>query len=183
VRSLFEFDFTTDDPDLTIFSRTNGLGVTDVDLNINQTTGTYEATYTDPTLGLVTIALSGEALSSGNGIVLRAPDDSTLSGLVLLYANSGDATVNLSLTQGIGDRMFNALEDVLEDETALLATELSSLSDTNSRLEDEISRIDDQVERYRESLLRQFSALETAIANAEVILQSLAANADARSSS
>jgi hypothetical protein len=31
--------------------------------------------------------------------------------------------------------------------------------------------------------LRQFSALETAIANAEVILQSLAANADARSSS
>ncbi len=181
VRSLFEFDFTTDDPDLTVFSRTNGLGVTDVDLNINQTTGTYEATYTDPTLGLVTIALSGEALSSGSGIVLRAPDDSALSGLVLLYANSGDATVNLSLTQGIGDRMYNALDDVLDSETGLLVTELESLSDTNSRLEEEISRIDDQVERYRESLLRQFSALETAIANAEVILQSLAANADARS--
>ena len=183
VRSLFEFDFTTDDPDLTIFSRTNGLGVTDVVLNIDQTNETYEATYTDPTLGLITIALSGETLSSGSGIVLTAPDDSSLSGLVLLYANSGDSTVNLSLTQGIGDRMYNALDDVLDDETGLLVTELDSLSDTNSRLEDEILRIDEQVERYRDSLLSQFSALETAIANAEVILQSLAANADARAAS
>lgn len=179
VRSLFEFDFTTDDPDLTIFSRTNGLGVNDVSLNIDQTNGVYEATYTDPTLGLVTIALSGETLSSGNGIVLTAPDDSQLQGLVLLYANNGDATVNLSMTLGVGDRMYNTLDDMLGDETGLLATELTNLSDTNSRLEDEISRIDDQVERFRESLILKFSALETAIASANVILQSLSAQADA----
>lgn len=180
VRALFEFDFTTDDPDLTIFSRTNSLGVNSVELSINQTTGVYEATYTDPTRGLVTIVLTGTTLSSGTGVLLTAPDDSLLAGLTLIYANNSDATVNLSLTQGIGDRMYNALDDLLDEDSGLVTTELDTIADTDARLLEEITRIDEQVERYRESLIRQFSALETAIASSNVILQSLAAQNDAR---
>lgn len=180
VRSIFEFDFTTDDPDLTVFSRTNGLRVSEVDLTIDQTNGVYEATFTDPVAGLVTIALSAESTNSGNGVILTAPDDSALSGLTLIYANTDDATVNLNLTQGIADRIFNSLNDALNKQNGFLKTERDSLADTNQRLQEEISRIDDQIERYRERLIREFSALEEAIAQANIILQSIAAQNDAR---
>lgn len=180
VRGIFEFDFTTDDPDLTVFSRTNALDVSDVDLNIDQTNGIYQATYNDPSLGLTTIDLDAEALSSGSGVVLTGQQGTVLEGLSLIYASGDDATVNLNLTQGIGDRIFNTLDEVLKGEQGLLTVELETIADTNSRLQQEIDRIDSVVERYRETLLAQFSALEQAIASANIILQSLNAQANAR---
>jgi flagellar hook-associated protein 2 len=180
VRALFEFDFTTTDPNLTVFSRDNGLGVSNVTLNIDQTNGIFQATYTDPVQGLVTIALSASPLTGGNGVTLSAPANSRLSGLVLIYASGDDATVSLNLRQGVGDRMYNTLETALQKDNGLITTELDSLSRSSNRLREEIARIDDQVKRFREQLLRQFSALESAIAQSNLILQSLSAQADAR---
>lgn len=178
VRNIFEFDFTTDDPDLTVFSRTNALDTTSVSLNIDQTNGVYEATY-DNGSGPITIDLDAESLSGG-GIVLTGQSGTVLEGLTLIYANSSDATVNVDLTQGIGDRIYNALDGVLSDDNGLLTLEMSSIEDENDRLQTEIDRIDDIVEAYREQLLNQFSALESAISQANTLLQSLAAQADAR---
>lgn len=180
VRDLFEFDFTTDDPNLTVFRRTNALGTSNIQLNIDQTNGIYEATYTDPTTGLTTLTLDAEALSGGAGVVLRGREGTVLEGLELIYADTGDSIINLGLTQGIGDRIFNSLDEILSDDNGLLTVELDTIADNSSRLQEEIDRIDEIVTRYRETLLRQFSALEQAIANADIILQSLNAQANAR---
>lgn len=178
VRSVFEFDYTADNPNLTVFSRTNALGVSSVSLNIDRTFADYKATY-DLGAGLVTITLDHEDLSGG-GTVLKGPEGTPLQGLVLIYTDSANATVNLDLTQGIGDRVFNTLDDVLKADNGLLTNELTTLSDSDKRLQKEIDRIDEQVNRYRDVLLRQFSALESAIANANTLLQSLDAQANAR---
>ena len=179
VRKVFEFDYTTDDPDLAVFQRTNALNATAVEVNIDQTNGIYQATYDDGT-GLVTINLDGEALNGGGGVVLRGQDGTDLQGLVLIYADTDDNVVNLNLSQGIGDRVFNTIDEMLEEDTGLLPIELETIEDNNQRLQDEIDRIDEIVERYREQLLKQFSALEQAIATANTLLQSLAAQSDAR---
>lgn len=111
---------------------------------------------------------------------MTAPQDSALGGMQVLYTAAGDATVNVSMTQGVADRLFNALEQSLDDEDGIVAQEISSLDDRNTRLQDDIDRIDDMIETYRISLLEKFSALEAAIASVNNILQLLDAQAEAR---
>jgi flagellar hook-associated protein 2 len=171
---VFEFSYTADNPDFIVFSRTNALNATDISFNIDQTNGIYEATVNG-----TTYALTASPLTSG-GVSLTGPDGSPIAGLNVLYTNTDDVTVNVSVTQGIADRLFNTLNDALDEEDGIVAQEISSLDERNTRLEEDIARIDEMVESFRMSLLERFSALEAAIASVNSILQLLDAQADAR---
>lgn len=177
VRKIFEFDYVTDDPNFVIFSRSNNLAANDVTFNIDQTNGVYEAVVNGNT-----ITLTATPLTSG-GVSLAAPDDSALAGLNVLYTDTGDATVNVSMTQGIGDRIFNTLENAMDDENGIVAREINSFKERNDRLQADIDRLDNMIENYRISLLEKFSALEEALASVNSILQLLDAQADARANS
>ena len=179
VRRVFEFDFSSDDPDLAVFSRTNALSTSGVVLNIDQTNGIYQATYDDGS-GPITIDLDGSPLSGTSGVVLTGQAGTVLEGLSLIYASSNDATVNLNMSQGIGDRLFNSLDDVLKDDQGVVTVELQNINDANDRMQKEIDRIDARIVDYRDQLIRQFSALEQAIAQSNILLQSLAAQSNAR---
>ena len=179
VRRVFEFDFTSTDPNLTVFARDNNLDTSAITVNINYGSAIFEATYHDGT-GFVTVALEAEPLASGTGVVLRGQDGSVLQGLVMIYASAVDNFIDLDMTQGIGDRVFNTLEDVLDEDEGFLTVEMETIEDSSVRLQEEIDRIDGIVEKYREQLLRQFSALERAISQANTLLQSLTAQANAR---
>lgn len=181
VRKVFEFDYTSDDPDLQIFRRNNQLGVSAVSLNIDQTNGIYEATYLNSSNVSVTIALNGQALTSGAGVVLNGVEGTVLEGLTMIYGSPDDAVVNLGLTQGVGDRIFNTLDDLLNRDTGAVSVSLRSIQEKNERLQTDIQRIDNQLERYRDQLLEQYSALEAAINSANTILQTLEAQANAAS--
>lgn len=174
VRKVFEFDYTTDNPNLVVYSRTNSLDATDISFNIDQTNGIYEAT-----VGGTTYTLTSSALTSG-GVSLTGPDGSPIAGLVVLYTDTDDVTVNMSLTQGVADRLYNIMESVLDEEEGIVAQEIDSLNERNDRYEEDIARIDVMIENYRFALLDRFSALESAIASVNSILQLLDAQAEAR---
>jgi flagellar capping protein FliD len=180
VRRVFEFDYTSDNSDLQIFSRTNSLAVNNISLAIDLDAGgnTFIATY-DLGAGPQTTALTGTAITGG-GYILKGAAGSVLEGLELIYSGSTDATINLDITQGIGDRLWNALDGVLDDDNGMLTLEEAGIDDRNSRIESEITRIDEIVERYREQLLEKFSALERALASINTILQSLDAQSRAQ---
>lgn len=178
VRKIFEFDYTSDDQNLTIFQRSNTLNTNQISFNIDQTNGVYEATF-DNGSGPQTIALNASPLGGG-GVSLTAPDGSALDGLVVLYTDTGDATPTLNMTQGIGDRFYNLLESSLDEEEGLVATEIQSILDRNERLQEDITLIDEQIASYRDRLIEQFSALEAAVSSVNSILQLLDAQADAR---
>ena len=178
VRKIFEFDYTSDDQNLTIFQRSNTLNTNQISFNIDQTNGVYEATF-DNGSGPQTIALNASPLGGG-GVSLTAPEGSALDGLVVLYTDTGDATPTLNMTQGIGDRFYNLLESSLDEEEGLVATEIQSILDRNERLQEDITLIDEQIASYRDRLIEQFSALEAAVSSVNSILQLLDAQADAR---
>jgi flagellar hook-associated protein 2 len=172
-RKVFEFDYTADSADFVIFSRPN-INASEVSFNIDQTNGIYTATIDGNTY-----TLEASVLSSG-GVSLTAPEGSPIAGMNVLYTNTDDRVVNVNMTQGIGDRLYNIMADALDEEDGIVAQEIQSLGDRNVRLEEDIARIDDQIETYRLSLLDRFSALEAAISAANSILQLLDAQADAR---
>ena len=182
VRRVFEFDFTSNDPDLQVFQRTNGLNVSEIDLNIDQTNGIYQASYTDAAGLVQTVNLEADILDGSSGVVLRGLEGTVLDGLTMIYGSDDDATVNLRLSQGIGDRIYNTLEDTLDEEDGVVGVALRNIETENERLQTDIARIDEQLERYREQLLNQYAALEASISSANTILQTLEAQANAAQS-
>ena len=175
VRQVFEFTAVSDNANLVVYSRTNALNGKDIQFNIDQTGGIFEATVD----GGAPITLTMTALPGG-GVSLTGPDGSDLEGLVVLFTDTGDAVVNLTVSQGIGDRLYNALDEAMDEDNGLVATEVASLGERNDRLEVDITRIDDMVERFRQMLLERFSALESAVSSVNSILQLLDAQSAAR---
>jgi len=104
-----------------------------------------------------------------------------LEGLTVLYTNTDDVTVNVELTQGVADRLYNAMQDALDEESGIVSQEIQSFTERNTRLEEDIERIDSMIENFRLTLLEKFSALEAAISSVNSILQMLDAQAEARS--
>lgn len=178
VRRVFEFDFVSGSTNLQVFSRTNALNVTNFDLSIDQVGDIYTATY-DPGTGPVVVNLDFEHLSGG-GVTLTGQAGTPLEGLVMIYAASTNDAITVNVSQGVGDRVFNALEELLEDDTGMLDSELTAIEDANERIQKEITRIDESIERFREDMLLKFAALEKALSTVNTLLQSLDAQAQAR---
>ena len=178
VQKIFEFSYTVDNPNMVVYSRTNALNATSITFNIDQTNGVYEATY-DNGSGPQTVTLDMTVLTSG-GVSLTGPAGSGLEGLNVLFTDTADATVTMNLTQGLGDRFYNLLDDALDEDSGLVATEVTSLNERNDRLQEDIDRIDVMVEAFRNTLLERFSALEAALSSVNSILQMLDAQAEAR---
>lgn len=183
VQGLFEFQFQSENSKLSVFRRTNGLAVSEITLNIDRTNNIYQATYLDSSSVLQTIDLDYEVIASTGGVVLKGKSGSVLDGLQLIFSDTADASFNVSFSQGIGDRMFNALENILRSDDGILAGEMSTMETTVTRNKEEITKLDEFLERYREQLIEQYSRLEEALSRANNLLQLLDAQANARNSS
>lgn len=183
VSSLFQFQLQSNNPNLVNFRRTNSINVNSFTLAIDRTAGTYNATYIDALGATQTIALTGTPATSGAGVVLAGQSGTVLDGLQLIYGVAGDANINVNLSQGIGDRLFNATDDLLNSSSGIVAQELKNIDDNNNRFRRDIDRIDDQITRYRDQILAQYAALESALSRANQLLSSLDAQQNARNNS
>lgn len=181
VRGVFEYQMTADDENLSTFARTNALGVSEIVLTIDRNTETYEATYDDPDTGdPVTVDLDITELSTG--VTLAGPSGSALEGLELIFISDATtiATINVTITQGIGDRLFNTLESMLDETEGTLTNAEAAIEDQQAFNEEEIERIDVQVALYREQLTQKYALLEAALTKANQLLQLLTAQSNAQ---
>jgi len=184
VKNLFGFNLNSNNPNLTVFSHTNALSISSFTLHITPpvglTPGTYTASYTSSSGAPASVTLTATPLSgSVAGYLLKGPAGSVLDGLQLIYVGNSAATIDVTATQGVADRIYNSSDAVLESNTGTVAVALQSLKDSDTRLNEDISRVKLQVEQYQTFLLKQFSALEQAISKVNTLLQSLSANANA----
>ena len=146
-------------------------------------TSSYTATYNNGS-GPVTVNLTGTPLRDVNGnltgVTLKGQAGTVLEGLVLVYAGLATDTMDVTMEQGIGDKLYNVMNDLLNTSTGSLEVELDSIKTTDTKLNEDIARIDAQVERFRQELLDKFAALERAISRVNTLLDSIDANNQAR---
>lgn len=174
VQALFGFTYSSNNANFRIFSHTNALDTSEFTLNIDPGTDTYTAT-----VGADTITLTATTLASG-GWKLVAPAGSALEGLNMLYASNDAATITVSATQGIADRIYNFLDTTLTSTTGAVDSQVESIKGSTTRYEDEITRIDTQLDAYREQLIRQFASLESLLSSVNTLLTALDAQNQAR---
>lgn len=163
VRKVFEFTFSADDPDIGIFSRTNDLAATSFSVT-HDGSGGFTATY-----GSTTVDLTATALGD-TGYSLVGPEGSDLEGLQMVFASTSAKTINVNVSQGIGDLLFNSLGSFVETDTGIIDSEISSLVNANIDREEDIDRLEVSVERYIDQLLGQFALLEGTISSVNSIL-------------
>jgi flagellar hook-associated protein 2 len=176
VRSIFEFSMTSSSSDLAIYRRSNSSTITSFTLNADVTNNSYTATYAG---GSVTFEAS---TISGGSLLLKGPAGTPFEGLEFIFAGSSDTSINVTLSYGIGDRVYNSLNSTLATGGSM-ETALTQIDDQKTRNTTEITKIDDYLVTYRDQLLNTYSQLEAALTRANQLLSLLDAQANARMAS
>lgn len=185
VSRIFEFDYTSTDANMAVFSHTQDTGVENFTVHIDSTNVDpalrFYATYTDPTT-LTTQTAQLTAKVNGAGYTFTGQKGTPFDGLKLLYATTPSVatSIDMSINQGMGDRIYNSLNNMIDPKTGTVQLALNNLTEQSTRYQTNIDKINTSVETYRQQLLNQFAALEKAISSANTLLQSLDANSKAQ---
>lgn len=177
VRRVFEFSFTSSSSVLRPYTRTNALAINDfqVDIDITRASGDkVRITYTDPDTELPVTINADFTVGSGTSGTITGQTGTVLEGLKLLYAGDGTDVIDVSVSQGIADRLYNTL-DAFTKSGGLIDTEVGTLKSQNDRLQADIDRLNVQIDTFRTRLLEQYSHLEEIISQSNSLIQFLQA--------
>jgi len=150
-------------------------GGTDGTAQLGLAAGTYKGTDVAGTIGGYAATGTGQTLVGGTGTAVE--------GLTLSY--NGTATGSLgstTVTLGTGALMQRALDLWLTGSTGTLSVKESTLTARAKALEERALLIDDRLARRKESLLKQYAAMETALGKLQTASQSVTALLNAQSS-
>jgi flagellar hook-associated protein 2 len=97
----------------------------------------------------------------------------------LAWAGQGSGSIEVELTQGIADQLFNALDIALDEFDGPVAQSIEDLKASNETYRQQIAAIDQRAETARTRLIERFSAMEAALSLANAMLEQVRAQVDA----
>lgn len=108
--------------------------------------------------------INGEA-ATGKGQTLTGNDGtSNIDGLVIDYTGTATGDVgDLNVTFGAGEIMYQELFGIVDNYDGYVSQKIDSLNDSIRRFDNDIERKEMQVELKRQSLLKQYLAMESTI--------------------
>jgi flagellar hook-associated protein 2 len=171
VRDIFEFRFSASSNELAVFARTNALAATDFTIEITDADadGTPEAVTIDG----IAAELDGSTIKGAAG--------SSFEGLELIWTGQGSTTIDVEVSQGIADRVFNFVAPSTDVLQGSITRAIDTLKEQNGNDARQIERIEERALRARDQLLERFTAMEAALAMAETMMSQIRAQIDAMS--
>lgn len=107
----------------------------------------------------------GGFAATGSGRTLVGATGTTVDGLTLSYGGTATGALgSTTVTLGTGALMQRSLDAWLVANSGTLATKETSLTQRSTALENRALQIDDRLSRHRDALLKQYSAMEVALA-------------------
>ena len=152
-----------------------------------------ELTFTADTGGLVAalnLAQAGDGIFSANingsssgsndgsatvsGRTVTATDLTTALGLKVFYSGTGDlASVQTDFTVGLASRLYYSVDDILKSQTGLIDSNVNTITKQNEQNQKRVDDMELRLERVRQTLLTQFINMETALAKARSLEDSI----------
>lgn len=175
VRRVFEFTANANASagGLVVYARANGLS----DLAF-----TVEVTDADADGRPESATLDGVAAIVDGGMIQGAPG-TPYAGLKLIWSGRGSASIDLAVSPGLADQLYNAVDTALDQGDGPLQRSVDELADANRNAAARIAQIEDRASRARELLIQRLSAMESALSLANTMLTQLRAQMDAMSQS
>ncbi len=141
---------------------------------------TTELNITDQGSSVFSANIGGAADGAADGTVTASGKTITVTstsgaeGLKLFFGGNSDVSgIQLDFTVGLGARLFFALDGMLNTTTGIVETDISGLHDLNVVTEDRINTMLTRLEIRRQTLIDKFIALETALARATQIRETI----------
>lgn len=175
VRQMFEYSFSASSADLLLAGYSNKTTLTDykLDIDIGRAAG-QQVAVRDLDNNLLFYA--GVTPINGGGYTITGLADTTLEGLKLIYGGDGTDTITVNSSKGIAASLYDFTSQAVEL-NGTIDSAIQSVQDEDDRHKTEVTRIDELVDRYRQTLLSQYSSLESKIAVVNSTLQFLDAQA------
>ncbi len=130
----------------------------------------------DDTGAITSVSVNGdENAFTVSGTRLIGQTGTVYEGLTLVYSGTESASVSVEVTQGLADRLYNAMEAYTSDTDGVIQGAIEDLDGRNSTLETEASRIRERADAYREKLIEKYAAMESNISAAELLLKQVQA--------
>jgi flagellar capping protein FliD len=115
-----------------------------------------------------------------NGNTITVNDATGANGLQLLYTGTTDASnVQLNFTVGLGAQMFFSLGNMLDTTDGLIQADIKGLQDQNTQNQTRIDSMQSLLDQQKQDLTLKFNNLETALAQAQSIKDTLTQMFDA----
>lgn len=134
--------------------------------------------------------IGGNADGSDNGTVtvsgmnLTATSATGAQGLQIFYNGTAAASgINLDFTVGLGAALYGVANTASDPVSGSVQTEINSLDDKNTQDQTRITTLQAQIDQQRQSLLNEFTAMETAIDSMNNIMSTLTQSFNALSNS
>jgi flagellar hook-associated protein 2 len=169
VRGVLEFGFTSSSPELRVYGRSNALADTAFTVAIVDADG--DGVPESASFDGVAAEIAGNKLKGGAGTAYE--------GLELAWVGQGSSSIDVEVTQGIADQLFNALDAALDEFGGPVAQTIEDLEASNETCRQQIAVIDQRAEAARMRLIERFSAMETALSLANAMLEQVRAQMDA----
>lgn len=167
VRRLFSFDFSSSDPRVTVLGFTGNTAYNASGYTLNLTSNGTSVTSAN----INSVASSTTVLNN----TITATDKTGANGLQLLYTGTTDVSnVQLNFTVGLGAQLFFALGNFLDTTNGNIQTDIKSLQDQNTQNQSRIDSMQSLLDQQQQVLTDKFTAMETALAQAQSIKDSLA---------
>lgn len=171
VRGVLEFGFKASSAEVRVLNRSNALRDTSFSLAI---TASPDGSPSAATFDGVPAEIVGGRIKGVAG--------TPYEGLELAWVGKGPATIAIAARPGIADRLFNAVDDALNEAGGPLQRAIDDLGGLSETYRRQIATIDERAEAARERLIARFTAMETALALANAMMEQVRAQMNAGSS-
>ena len=170
VRAVFEFGFQSSSADIRMIARSTTLDV-----------GTF--TITDPggVIDGTNLQVGGVDAFSVEGSTLKGIAGTVYEGMTLAYSrDTSDAgaaakDITITTTLGIGERLYQRLDNYINAGDGLITEEVTRLTAQNKDTTDKIATLEQRLQIYQSALIEKYAAMERAIAQAQAVADQLEA--------
>jgi flagellar hook-associated protein 2 len=170
VRALFSFQMSSSSPDAVLagFDGNTSFSADGYTLNVAYAGGQ-----------IVSANIDGPADGSDDGSVvvdgkLLKVVDGGAKGLQLLYNGTSSASgIELDLSVGVGAKLYDTVNAMVDDTSGLIANEVDNLQGQNDLGQERADRLQTALDREHDRLVQRFAAMETALTSMNQLLESL----------
>lgn len=110
-----------------------------------------------------------------SGTLLTGKAGTAYEGLVFAYVGTTSGQANISLNQGLADRLYNAVNAYSNTTTGTIQSAILQIEGTNTQLDTEADRIRERADAFREKEISRYATMEAKIQSAENMLKTVRA--------
>lgn len=169
-KEIFEFQFNASTSNIARLASTNDITLTDFKIDID--TGRAEGNEVRILDTDGAFLYNATLTASGSSYKITGQDGTTIEGLDLIYTGDGTETIDINLSTGIADRLFNIYEGYISED-GVIDTELDNINDHDTRLQEEIDKLEARIEKFRDDQLILYTNLEAAVTKVNTLLDFL----------